>query len=577
MMIVNKFGKYCAVCGKWVNPGEGFARKESSGWFTYCNFHKPNEKVHTPVAATPAPAPTPAAPKVYTTPKFSRRELTADGMVYIEPWTNDAIVLALLHTFPGRQWHPEGKFWTVSTEPKDHDEVLKVAHKLNLTIHPDWLRGKGLSAVERAEEHGLYPYQLTGVEWLTRQERAILGDEMGLGKTLEAIMSLEAGEPVLVVCPANVKYNWRKEFAMWRPEYRVEVLAHRGTFRWPNKGEAVVLNYDLLPPWLLPKGDKKTVTWAFDDMAAARQTVLICDEAHAVKNSKTARHKKIKQLVYKVKKTWFLTGTPLTNKVSDLLGLLFCLNRFNDTFGTIENFVRLFNVRRNHFGYEWDTARPSKGVYPILDSVMLRRTRQEVLPQLPDITYQTLFVNDLSDSIRSQLDVLAETYGTTFDVLPKFEEFSKVRKALAKARIPAMMEFVEDCEDQDVPLVVFSAHRDPIDVLEKRPGWGVITGDTAAEKRQEVADRFQRGELLGLGATIQAGGIGINLTRAWMALFVDKDWTPALNAQAERRLLRIGQESDKVNIVEMVSNHPLDIHVQQLLGSKIRLHKETVG
>jgi superfamily II DNA or RNA helicase len=188
-----------------------------------------------------------------------------------------------------------------------------------------------------------------------------------------------------------------------------------------------------------------------------------------------------------------------------------------------------------------------------------------------------MFVDDMNATTRSQLDQLATKYGTDFDTLPKFEDFSKVRKALAKARIPAMEEFCQDCEDQDVPLVVFSAHRDPIDKLADRPGWAVITGDTPAAKRQEICDRFQRGELLGIGLTIAAGGIGINLTRAWMALMVDQDWTPALNNQAIARLLRIGQESDKVNIVQMVSNHPLDIHVHQLLADKTAVHKATVG
>jgi superfamily II DNA or RNA helicase len=138
---------------------------------------------------------------------------------------------------------------------------------------------------------------------------------------------------------------------------------------------------------------------------------------------------------------------------------------------------------------------------------------------------------------------------------------------LAKAKIEAMLQIVEEYEEQEEPLVVFSAHRAPIDLLEGREGWAVITGDTRPEDRTKIEDAFQRGELRGIACTIKAGGVAITLTRASHALFVDLEWTPALNAQAEDRICRIGQ-SRGVIITILVADHPLDIRIAQLLAQK---------
>src|SRR5262245_5578154 len=129
-----------------------------------------------------------------------------------------------------------------------------------------------------------------------------------------------------------------------------------------------------------------------------------------------------------------------------------------------------------------------------------------------------------------------------------------------------MLELVEQFEDQGGPLVVFSAHREPIEALAARGGWGVITGGTEPRRRQEVVDAFQAGRLKGVGRTIQAGGTGLTLTRASTALFVDLDWTPANNLQAEDRVCRIGQRAGHVRIIRMVSDHPLDRRVLRVLA-----------
>lgn len=139
-----------------------------------------------------------------------------------------------------------------------------------------------------------------------------------------------------------------------------------------------------------------------------------------------------------------------------------------------------------------------------------------------------------------------------------------------------MLEYIEECEEQEVPLVVASAHLAPIDALLGRPGWATITGDTPAEDRQAIVRAFQDGKLNGVGLTVQAGGVGLTLTRAWKLLAVDMDWVVSNNAQVEDRICRIGQKSDKIEIIRMVSDHPLDKHVMRLIAWKQTLIEQAV-
>jgi SWI/SNF-related matrix-associated actin-dependent regulator 1 of chromatin subfamily A len=143
--------------------------------------------------------------------------------------------------------------------------------------------------------------------------------------------------------------------------------------------------------------------------------------------------------------------------------------------------------------------------------------------------------------------------------------------ALAESRVKAVEEFVESYEDAGEPLVVFSAHVAPVKALAAREGWAAITGETPAEARTEIVRRFQAGELKGLACTMAAAGVGITLTRASTAVFVDLDWTPAINSQAQDRLHRIGQTAESVLYVRFTSDHPLDLHIHNLIVKKMDL------
>lgn len=402
--------------------------------------------------------------------------------------------------------------------------------------------------------------------------------------TVQSLAALSEDGYGLVVAPAGLKYNWKEECLKWRKDLIPTILTGKDSFRWPHKQELIITNYEILPDWLKPPTKCKNYReiiqkWEKQlklNHPEGQNITLIVDEAHSCKNYKTQRSQKMKTLAGLVKNVWGLTGTPLMNRPIDLYGVLDSLKMSYLVFNGLDHFRQLFGAFQNNFN-GWEYGNPSPLVPELLRRVMLRRKREEVLPDLPDKTYTVLQI-DLDKKLNKEMDILWEEYEKTLIAkkLPPFEKFSEIRERIAFQRIDSMLEFVENAEEEEVPLVVFSCHLAPLDRLLLREGWTTITGDTKPERRQEIVNDFQNGKLKGVGVSIRAGGVGINLSHAWKALFVDLDWNPSINEQAESRLLRIGQKSNKVNIVRMVSNHPLDIHISKLLTQKIEMIEKTI-
>lgn len=563
MLSRNQYPGKCnsPVCNVKVEAGAGYRQQINGRWVVWCSQCVPQRIV---------PA------------KEVQRELSAHGEIRM-PYEPEN--LPIIRAMPGARWNPDSKFWTVSTDDADRKRVLELADRIGLKVAEEF---RAIALAEPAQNAicaGLYGFQVEGVNWLSKQTAALLGDEMGLGKSVQALMSLPSDGYGLIVVPAGLKYNWESECKKWRDDLVCTVLNGENAFRWPRKNEVVIMSYNTLPNWLItpkkPKGQSNKEYYASitqwqkglqEKYPVSLETTLIVDEVHNVKNYKTQKSQKVKNLARITKRVWGLTGTPLINRPIDLYTILDGLNMAYKAFGGLPRFRTLFNAFQDRFG--WHYGQPMSIVPELLRRVMLRRLRKEVLPDLPDKTYTTLVVDLENGSLSHELNSLWEEYGEMIEVaeeLPPFEEFSKIRYELAKSRIPAMLEYVENAEEQDVPLVVFSSHLPPLDALLVREGWAVISGDTPPHRRQEIVRDFQDGKLKGVGVSIKAGGVGLTLTRAWKALFVDLDWTPAANTQAEDRICRIGQTSNKVEIVRMASNHPLDIHVLKLIESKMSL------
>jgi len=419
-----------------------------------------------------------------------------------------------------------------------------------------------------------YPYQQKGIQWLYSRQRALLADEMGLGKTIQVLRALPKNTPTLIVCPAFLRLNWRDECLEWRPELH-PIVCKPGELQVPAPNEVSIISYESLPD--APPGARN---WLVPDARLSRAT-LVVDEAQYCKNYKAQRTQKVRRLALQCARAWPLTGTPMLNDPFDLWGVLCTFALEGLVFGgrgkPFNTFLRMYGAKSRHWGgFDFPQEAPdAEEIRKRLGIVALRRLRKDVLPDLPGKTYQTVAL-DVSPELTAELDAL-EGEWVNKEELPPFEMLSSVRAKLADARIPALLEQVQRYESERIPVVVFSAHRSPIEALGGRAGWGVITGDTPHELRRTMVDLFQTGLLSGLALTIQAGGLGITLTRASHALFVDLAYTPSENSQAEDRLVRIGQKAAGVMVTRMVADHPVDRRVLEILSRKQLMIDATTG
>lgn len=587
----NKIAARCAACDTHLAAGAGWSRRDfRRGWLSACDAPACLARAGFANEVTAAPA---AAD--------TRRELNAAGEVRVPYRAGDAgeAERAILRAMPGSRWDRDARCYRVSLAAQDRPRLLELADRLKLEVAAELRAGapgtsvaaalapEAAAAGERARAVGAYAYQVAGVEWLALRARALLADDMGCGKTMQALLWLpEAAEcRAVVVCPKSVARSWERECRRWRPDLR-PVVAAKGSWRLPEPGEVLVTHYEALP-----------APAALGSVEALAPLAVVLDEAHRCKSYRPGytdrdgkevaakgaqRAVRAAHLARSASRALALTGTPLLNQPFELRAVLELVGAAYEAFGGFPRFVRLFQGSRDRFGgYTWGTPLPE--VPELLRRVALRRTKAEVLGDLPP-KVRTRRPVELTGALRKAADAawgLWGSYGVDDetglpDALPPFTEFSRIRAQLAESRIPAMLDRVEDYEDAGKPLLVFSAHRAPVDALADREGWATITGDTPGDRRDEVVQEFQAGKLKGVALTITAGGVGLTLTRASDVLFVDRDWVPANNLQAEDRVHRIGQKGDAVQIEILESDHALDRHVQDLLDAKTRLIEAAV-
>ena len=497
------------------------------------------------------------------------------------------------------QIHPDVSA-TLQAFAQQHKTVVAAAGQRASKVD-EVLRERGLA---------LYGFQRIGVEWLAARMRALLADDRGLGKTIQSLTALPEGAPVLVVGPPASLGVWADETPKWRPDFTFSVVDGKD-FHWPAPGEMIFCSYGSLP-------DEKDMA-RFGAMAEG--TVLIGDEAQKVKDFKTKRVKSFREVASRARhadgRVWLLTGSPLLNDPREMWSILQAADLGTEAFGTYWKYCADFNGTQDRWG-KTTFHHASPAVPEKLRKVMLRREKASVLTELPATTYRTLHVNidqrwegelakcveQLKVHIPSVYEWLRAGPAAYEEGAPKpgatrpdspvthqeieaarrmllgssggsFHAMSHMRELLAKAKIPALLNCLDEYEENNVPVIVFSAHRAPIDVLGTREGWAVITGDVPGEERQRIALDFQAGKYKGLAATIEAGGTSLTMTYSSEVIFVDKTFTPGLNDQAVDRAARIGQTRGVV-VTSLVANHYLDKRIAEILEVKEQIIQTSV-
>jgi SNF2 family DNA or RNA helicase len=273
----------------------------------------------------------------------------------------------------------------------------------------------------------------------------------------------------------------------------------------------------------------------------------------------------------------------------ELYTLFLVFGAMRKAFGGWGDYKKLWNTKKGRFGEViWGTPNPE--LADRIRSVSLRRTRAEVLPELPAKTYQrvpseagarlTKRLDDLQDDLGEELD----EYERSSEVIPpakvltKLVEDTRLRVELARAKMADMHAWIErnSSEEDESPLVVFSTHRGPVEECGKLKGWRIITGDVTPKVRHDIVSEFQAGKLRGVALTLQSGGTGLTLTASHRMLFVDRAYTPPDNWQGEDRLCRPGQ-TQPVIISRLVTDHPLEIRLDEILEAKSLMIQAAMG
>ena len=425
---------------------------------------------------------------------------------------------------------------------------------------------------------GLFPHQIEGVAFLLGRRRAILADDMGLGKSRQAIVALRhlaPRGPFLIVCPASVKRNWAREIEVAAPGASTHVI-ERGA-ELTAEHEWVIVNYDVLNKHIATLGG---IPWSG----------LVFDEAHYLKNHRSARSRLARQLADRAKAqagaqpaVYLLTGTPLTNRPRDLFVLLQLVGHpLGRSFLSFAK--RYCAAERNDYGWETRGASNIEELTVQLHGVMLRRSKDDVLALPPKIRTWLPVEVPKGTGVRDMRKVVELLVGEE-DLAPGstvdknrlrgrlLHAVTRARQALAAAKVKSTIDLVNGAVEQGEKVIVFSCFEEPVEqIVEAFRGSAVLlTGETPAEKRQSMVDRFQEDDRIRVFvANIIAGGVGNNLTAATQVVFNDLDWVPANHWQAEDRAYRIGQ-SRTVNVTYMVAADTIDDFVQSVLAKKARL------
>ena len=476
---------------------------------------------------------------------------------------------------------------TKTTKNGEYKEIVKNLEKDN--VDENILLPKSVNAELR-------DYQKIGYSWLKTLENykfgGILADDMGLGKTLQLLTVIESyienidekRKASIVISPSSLALNWMAEAKKFTPYLSVQVIA--GTANERKKKIEEIENYDLIiTSYDLLKRDiekYKKLDYNFK--------YVIADEAQYLKNSNTQNAKAIKEL--KAETRYALTGTPIENSLAELWsifdyimpGYLFQYKKFKTMYETPivkeENQDAMAKLKM------------------LIEPFVLRRTKKEVLTELPEKTITVLnnYMDDEQEKI--YMSYLAKAKQEVADQI-KINGFEKsqimILAALTRLRqicchpglfisdykgesskLNQCMEIIEDAVSSGHKILLFSGYTSMFEIIEKELNkkdikYFKLTGATKVSERIELVDKFNNDPEVKLFLiSLKAGGTGLNLTGADMVIHYDPWWNASAENQATDRAYRIGQKNN-VQVYKLITSNSIEEKIYELQQKKSEL------
>ena len=427
----------------------------------------------------------------------------------------------------------------------------------------------------------LRSYQEEGFRWLSRLAHwgagACLADDMGLGKTIQTIALLlsHAKEGAsLVVMPTSVLLNWKQELQRFAPSLNPVILREAADRKEAidNAGaqDVVLVTYGLLP------SEEET-------LQSKQWNIIVLDEAHTIKNKETKTSKVAMTLDAHFR--LLLTGTPLQNHLSEIWNLF----QFA-TPGLLTGYTQFTQEFINPI--ERDQNKEAQRMLKrMLQPFILRRTKNEVLEELPEKTEITLKV-ELNDAERALYDRfreeallnLEEGSATAIKALAELTRLrqtacnaalvlpEKEASAIPSSKMEAFLKLVEELQSNHHRALVFSQFTSHLALVQKqleRMGidYQYLDGSISASERIKRVAEFQKGDMPLFLISLKAGGTGLNLTAADYVIHLDPWWNPSIEDQASDRAYRIGQDKP-VTVYRIIAENTIEEKILALHKTK---------
>ncbi len=466
------------------------------------------------------------------------------------------------------------------------DFIAQVRDKAGLEQHvaKAFSRGTNSPAFEKLLKVPLYAYQRTGALFAAKAGRCLIADDMGLGKTIEAIAAVEilariAGiERVLVVSPTSLKHQWKQEIEKFtdRRALVVEGLLARRAELYAAEAFYKLTNYDVIHRDL-------------DLIRRWQPELIILDEAQRIKNWKTRTAQSVKQLESPY--ALVLTGTPLENRLEELHSIVEFIDRFR--LGPMFRFLAE-HQHVDETGRVVGYRRLSR-ISQTLEPILIRRTKDKVLKQLPERMEKRFFVPMTVEQSKHH----EENRETVARIVQKWRRFGflseadqlRMRICLQNMRMSCDSTYLLDqktdhgvkadeladllsdmLEEQQCKVVIFSQwlrmHELVVRRLESRKWEHVMFhGGVPGPQRKHLIRRFKEDPDCRLFLSTDAGGVGLNLQNAAAVVNLDQPWNPAVLEQRIGRVHRLGQHRP-VRVVHFVAQGTIEEGMLSLLAFK---------
>lgn len=489
--------------------------------------------------------------------------------------------------FDGERHLPESKydeFLTFLDQAREYKQIL-VRPEVEVKVEK-YFNQKMLEEIQEKQtldysaiNADLYPYQKRGVEFATFREGVIIADEMGLGKTLQALTTAIMKKQIfgfsktLIICPASLKDQWKKEIEKFsdekavvvqgKPEEREEIYATSDAF-------FVIINYE---------------TTLRDQQAINRMDpdFIILDEAQRIKNYTTRTASSVKSL--NRKHALVITGTPIENRLIDLFSIM---DFVNPTFLT-----PLWEFSYQHCYFDEQKKNRITGYYNLqelkerIKPFLLRRQKRDVIKELPTVQqfdvpvgmhprqaeYHASYAQGVAKIIRKKvltpydlqrLQLLLANMRMVCDstfLVDKETNFSPKLEELKHILIEKL-----DIKNTKRKIIIFSEWVKMLGLIGKLlreigVGYTELTGKVAVKKRQALVENFFEDEDCQVFLSTESGGTGLNLQVADTVINFELPWNPAKKNQRIGRIDRLGQRNEKLTVINFVTQNSIETRI----------------